>query len=114
MKKMSTIEEKVVAVLHDVIEDGNADAIGDNLISVGFSAAVLVALQAITKRKRESYENYIQRVIANPLALRVKIADMKDNMDLSRIPHPTEKDKARLQKYTKTLPVLKEALKSLI
>ncbi|PZD75530.1 hypothetical protein C1752_00492 [Acaryochloris thomasi RCC1774] len=56
-------------------------------------------------------DDYLQRVIANQMALRVKIVDMTDNMDLSRIAAPTVQDRARLQKYDRTLPQLKQALK---
>lgn len=87
-----------VALLHDVIEDTEITL--TDLKARGVPVAVLEALDAITKRKEESYETYLSRVKANKEALDVKLADLRHNMDLSRIPNPTKKDKARLDKYT--------------
>ena len=51
--------------------------------------------------KGESYDKYLSRVKANPIARLVKIADLTHNMDLSRLPVVTEKDLARKEKYVK-------------
>lgn len=104
MSAMQTEEECIVAVLHDVLEDCPDDAW--RVAEAGFSPAVLEALDALTKRPGEPYGDFMVRVVLNPLAKRVKIADMRDNMDLSRIPNPTEKDHARVAKYAKYLAVL--------
>ncbi len=108
MSNLDSVEEKIVGVLHDTIEDTELTL--DTLREKGFSQPILSALDAITKRSGESYEDYLQRVMADRLALKVKIADMTDNMDMSRIPHPTGKDYKRLEKYKKTLPRLQQAL----
>lgn len=106
MLAMSTDEERIVAVLHDVMED--CPAFGPERISQGgFSEAVVDALIALTRRPGETYADFIARVAHNPLATRVKIADMRDNMDLSRIPNPTDKDRKRTDKYLRYLAVLK-------
>lgn len=108
MSNLDSVEEKIVGVLHDTIEDTELTL--DALREEGFSQPILSALDAITKRSGESYEDYLQRVMTDRLALKVKIADMTDNMDMSRIPHPTGKDYKRLEKYKKTLPRLQQAL----
>jgi len=104
---------QICAVLHDVVED--TDITLDDLRAEGFSEEVLVALDHLTKRAGESYEDFISRVLQNKIACRVKIADLADNMDLMRIPNPTAKDKERLKKYaiaadriTEVLPGVEE------
>jgi len=97
MNNLNTPEEKIVGVLHDSIED--TDLTIEKLKNNGFSEPILAAILAITKKDNEDYETYIKRAIANPLALRVKIADLKDNMNINRIQNPTAKDYRRLAKY---------------
>jgi hypothetical protein len=83
--------------LHDVIEDcgiGLNSAVFNEL-----SMAERDALDAISKRDGEDYADYLKRVVANPIARRVKIADIDDNMDLGRIPDPSPADYARVEKY---------------
>jgi len=72
----------------------------------GFSEAVLVALESVTKRGGESYENFVARAAADPIGRVVKRADLEDNSDLSRVPSPTEKDLARVEKYRRALAQL--------
>lgn len=104
MLAMDTEEERIVAVLHDVLEDcpDYAWMVDD----AGFRHEVLEALNALTRRHEEPYGDFIMRVALNPLASRVKVADMRDNMDLSRIPNPTYKDRARVAKYARYVEVL--------
>jgi (p)ppGpp synthase/HD superfamily hydrolase len=102
-------DARCVAYLHDVVEDCPGWTLA-RLAAEGIPPAVVAAVDALTKREGEANEAYLARVIANPLALRVKIADMRDNMDLSRIASPTEKDRARLEKYRRMLPRLEAAL----
>lgn len=104
MEQMDTPEAKIVAVLHDTVEDTPITL--QRLAKEGFPPEILTAIDAITKREGEEYQDYLQRVQKNPLALKVKIADMQHNMDLQRIPNPTEKDYQRLAKYEKILPQL--------
>jgi (p)ppGpp synthase/HD superfamily hydrolase len=75
-------DERVVAVLHDVVEDCEITLL--DLEIYGFSPRVVDAVNAITDRKGESYEDYIERVAQNPLALKVKLADLADNLDVRR------------------------------
>lgn len=105
MLAMTTDEERIVAVLHDALEDGPWP-IEIALKHAQFSPAVMVALDALTKRPKEAYADFIARVKLNPLATRVKLADMRDNSDLSRIPNPTEKDRARRAKYQRYIAEL--------
>ena len=97
MEQCETDTDKIVALLHDVMEDTPYTL--EDLRQEGFSEEVLEALLCLTHREGESYMAYIGRVCENPLAARVKYADLQDNMDLRRIPEPTERDFARLEKY---------------
>lgn len=99
---------KIVGVLHDAVEDTELTL--QDLAAAGFPPTILRAIDAITKRPHELYEIYLTRVMENPIALQVKIADMTDNMDINRIAHPTDKDWARLRKYEGILPQLQQKL----
>ncbi|MBP3306873.1 MAG: GTP pyrophosphokinase [Anaerotignum sp.] len=109
MQHCETEEEKIVAVLHDVIEDTEVTL--EELKKEGFSEEIRNTLVCLTHREGEGYMEYIERICQNPLAVRVKYADLQDNMDLSRIPNPTEKDYARLEKYQKAKARIEEAMK---
>lgn len=97
-------EEKIVAWLHDVVEDTSITL--DYLAKMGFPEQIVHAIDVITKRKGVSYDDYLVGVKQDALARAVKIADIKHNSDISRIPSPTEKDFARLEKYKKALAFL--------
>lgn len=99
-------EGKVVAWLHDVVEDTEWSL--DDLRTEGIWPEIVEGVDAITKRAGEAYECYLDRVKANPLALAVKLADLTHNMDLSRIANPTEKDFARIEKYRWAVDYLSE------
>lgn len=98
-------EHREAAVLHDVLEDCPAWPL-QRLRLEGFSEEVLDALVALTRRKGESYEAFIDRLSANRMARAVKVADLRDNSDLSRIAAPTAKDHARCAKYERALLTL--------
>jgi len=88
---------QIVAVLHDVVED---TAVGlDDLQAAGFSAAILEAIDCVTRREMESYSEFIERSQSNSLARLVKLADLEDNMDLKRMEKLTEESMARLERY---------------
>jgi metal dependent phosphohydrolase len=108
--KLSGEKDKIVALLHDVIED--TDVTVNDLREAGFSDEVVLAVSVITKKDGEDYEEYLNRVKQNPIALRVKIADMEHNSDISRIKNPTEKDLKRLEKYRIRLKELRETLET--
>lgn len=106
MAQMDNLESKIVAVLHDAIEDSDLKI--TDLVQQGFPAFIIEAIAAITKQKDEPYEDYILRVKSNAIARKVKIADVTHNMDLSRIANPTAKDFQRLEKYKQILDQLKQ------
>ncbi|MBR5104864.1 MAG: phosphohydrolase [Alistipes sp.] len=93
-----TTNEKIVGVLHDVVED--ADWTFERLAAEGFSSEIIEALQCVTKlSEEEPYDEFIERVKASRLAVAVKLNDLADNMDIRRLGKLTEKDFKRLQKY---------------
>lgn len=91
---------QIIAVLHDVAED-SALTLDDLGHVYGYSSDIIAALNCLTHRKNESYTEYIDRVATNPLAVEVKLADLKDNMDMSRLKDIpiTQKDIDRFSKY---------------
>ena len=104
MLGVETLDEKMAAVLHDVVED--TDVTLADLVAAGFPPAVVRAVDALTKRKGEDYMDFVRRAAADPVARRVKLADLADNMDLSRLPHPAEEDHVRIEKYRRARALL--------
>lgn len=90
---------KIVAVLHDVIEDSDGAVTFKTLQDMGFPPSVVSAVDALSKRNGESYQDFIIRVSENAWAIKVKIADLEDNMNLKRLSEITDKDLARYKKY---------------
>jgi len=97
MLRGQTLLEQIVAVLHDVVED--SDWTLDQLTAEGFPTEAIVALACLTRRADESYDQFIDRVLTNPLATQVKRYDLEDNMMLTRMAVLTAKDVERLQRY---------------
>jgi (p)ppGpp synthase/HD superfamily hydrolase len=89
--------EKITAVLHDVVEDTPITL--EQLRSEGFPGPVIEAVDCLTKREGEPYDHLIERAAANPIARRVKMADLEDNMDIRRNGSLQEKDLERLERY---------------
>ncbi len=104
MLKVATPEERMAAVLHDVVEDSSWTL--DRLRDEGFSEVVLRAVEHLTRREGEDYIAFVERAGRDPVARVVKRADLEDNLDLSRIPEPTEKDLRRAERYRKALEAL--------
>ncbi len=104
MHRMATDEERMVAVLHDVVED--SDVTLDDLCRAGFSPAIVEAVDALTRREGETYDLYVARTAYLPLAKRVKVADLEDNMDLRRRWHLEERDRERMNRYRRAYRVL--------
>jgi (p)ppGpp synthase/HD superfamily hydrolase len=95
-----TTEEKIVGILHDVVEDSSWTF--ERLAAEGFSAPIIEALRCLTKQPdSEPYDKYIARIKHNPLAVAVKLNDLTDNMDIRRLPYLSDKDVKRLKKYLK-------------
>jgi (p)ppGpp synthase/HD superfamily hydrolase len=90
--------------LHDVIEDTEYTL--EDLRKAGYSQKILRSLDYLTKRDGEEYDQFIKRVKRNPLARKVKIADIEDNLDLARIERPKKRDFMRIEKYRRALSEL--------
>jgi (p)ppGpp synthase/HD superfamily hydrolase len=97
MMKMNDDNEKITAILHDVIEDTDINL--SDLRQEGFDEDIIHAIDCISKREDEAYADYIERTAESRLAVRVKIADLEDNMDLRRLSEINEKDILRMKKY---------------
>ena len=96
----ATNEEKIVGILHDLVEDTHWTF--EDLEKEGFSKEVIDALKCVTKTSEdEDYEEFITRVKINPLAVKVKLNDLTDNLDIKRMPVVLESDLKRLNKYLK-------------
>lgn len=100
MKMGDNDNERIVGVLHDVIEDTHLTF--EDLEKEGFSNDIIDALKCVTKKSEdEDYAEFINRVKTNPLAVKVKINDLSDNLDIKRMPVVLESDLKRLNKYLK-------------
>lgn len=97
MENVNSKEGKIVAILHDIIED--TDVTEDYLLKIGLSKRIVDAVVALTRSKDMDYQEYIKNLISNPLAKEVKLADLEHNMDLKRLPTLEEKDLERNRKY---------------
>lgn len=97
-KHVSSVDEKVVALLHDVLEDKKVTS--DDLLDIGFSKKIVSDVEILTRVKPVEYKDYIENIIkkGSREALNVKLADVLNNMDLSRIKNPTVKDFERIEK----------------
>ena len=97
MLRMDSEPEMIVAVLHDVVEDTPWTL--DQLRAEGFSEEVLAAVDCVTRRATETYAEFVERARHNPVARKVKLADLEDNMDVRRLPEVTDHALERLKKY---------------
>lgn len=97
MLRVDSDHERMAAVLHDIVEDTSVTL--DQLVAEGFPSSVVEAVEALTKRTGESRMAAAGRDAIHPIARTVKLADNAENMDLSRIPHPTERGLARMEEY---------------
>lgn len=105
MLRLDSEAERITAVLHDVVEDCEGWSF-EHLGQEGFSEEIVAAVMCVTKRDGETYDDFVSRAAANPIGRRVKLADLYDNCDLSRINNPTEKDYARIEKYRRAIALL--------
>ena len=105
MMRCETDEEKTVAILHDVVED--TDWTFEALQEEGFSEKIIEALKTVTKHSDdEDYDEFVQRSLKNEIGRKVKIADLRENLDVTRIGELTDKDIKRINKYKRALSVL--------
>ena len=102
MLRVSSEAERIVAVLHDVVEDCEGWSF-DRLLGEGYAPEIIAGLKSVTKVEGEAYEDFVKRAAAHPIGRRVKMADLTDNSDLSRISTPTAKDHERIARYQKAI-----------
>ena len=103
-EQMEDEESIIAALLHDVVED-TAYSLAD-LKAMGFPDKALEAVALLTHDPAEPYLSYVARVKENPIARRVKLADLRHNSDLSRIRQVTERDLERVEKYAAAIRLL--------
>lgn len=108
MMKLKDNDLRIVAILHDVVEDTKVTDI--DLITKGLDFELVNVVLTLTRNINESYDEYINSISKNKLAIKVKLADLEDNMDMSRIKNPTQKDYDRANKYYKAREKLMNAL----
>lgn len=107
MLQMDTDVERMVAVLHDVVEDTEITLA--DLEEAGFPPQVLEAVQLLTHNKEQSsYQEYVRALKANPIARKVKLADLQHNMDIRRLDRVRQKDLDRLERYHRAWQALSE------
>lgn len=121
MLSLETEPERIVAVLHDVVEDcfPEHEKGWQFLTGEGFTAEVIAALGCVTKNQTEldkpgdseteewiRYKSFVQRALRNPIARAIKLADLNDNLDITRLPTVSTKDAERLSKYLKARELL--------
>ena len=101
MMNMDSDEERMAAILHDVVEDSAVTL--DQLRRDGFPEPVIKTVDCLTRREGESYPDFITRASLDPIARKVKRADLLDNLDITRINNLTDRDLTRLSKYHRAL-----------
>ena len=97
--RCATTEQKIVALLHDTIED--TDVTPSYLLKQGFSQTIVDAVLSVTKRDGESYEDFVRRAAENPIGRVVKLHDLEDNLDVYRLDHIDTAMAERFNKYLK-------------
>jgi (p)ppGpp synthase/HD superfamily hydrolase len=111
MFRLSSDDERIVAVLHDVVEDSELSL--EDLRDNGFSEEVVRAIEAVTKLPEEEgsdvgYQAFVERAGNNPIACKVKIADLQDNLEVTRLSSFSDKDARRVARYLKSLRYLEK------
>jgi (p)ppGpp synthase/HD superfamily hydrolase len=84
MDQVGSVDEKIVGILHDVVEK-NPKWTLDRLEQEGFKPAIIEAVDAMTRRPGESYDEFVSRAAANRISRPVKIADLRDNIEMARL-----------------------------
>ena len=108
MFRLDTEQEQMAGVLHDLVEDTSYTL--DDLRRLGYPESVVMAIDCLTRREDESYEEFVERAGAHPIARRVKLADLEDNMDIRRLPAVTERDLERLNRYIRAKTRIRELI----
>ncbi|MEI6666219.1 MAG: GTP pyrophosphokinase, partial [Chloroflexota bacterium] len=105
MMRMTSETARIVAVLHDVVEDTEVSL--DDLRAAGFGDEVIDAIDLVTRRESESYDEFIARIAPHALARQVKLADLEDNMDTRRLETIDERTVERMQRYLRSWRLLR-------
>jgi (p)ppGpp synthase/HD superfamily hydrolase len=105
MTRARTDEERMAAVLHDVVEDSEVTL--EDLREAGFPEEVLTVVRLLTHEEGVSYEDYVERLKPHPMARRIKLADLEDNSDIRRLSGIEERDLERLRKYHRAWQILR-------
>lgn len=106
-------ELKIIAICHDLLED--TDTTAEELLALGVPSDLVDCIKMLSKPKGTDYFVYLERLVKydSVFPTIVKLADLRHNMDISRIPNPTEKDYARREKYKKAEAFIVDYLKSI-
>jgi (p)ppGpp synthase/HD superfamily hydrolase len=107
MLGMETEQEMIAAVLHDVVED-NKHWSFERLGREGFPADIIEILDRLTRRSEEPYEEFVLRVAQHPVARKIKLADLRDNMDITRLDAFDDATSERLQRYHRAWQMLND------
>lgn len=110
MSKMKTEEEMCVALLHDVIED--SDFTAEDLLNEGIPSSIVDAVQLLSKNDNEDYYEFIEKLLNNNLAAKVKRADIEDNINILRLNEVSDKDLGRIAKYHRAWKMITETDRS--
>lgn len=105
-EQMETETETAVALLHDVVED--TDWTLEGLAQEGFPPEVLEPLRLLTHDPAVPYFDYVRNLKHDPVAKKVKLADLAHNSDMTRLDHITERDVKRAEKYAQAIQLLTE------
>ncbi|AMN36765.1 MULTISPECIES: hypothetical protein [Clostridium] len=97
MNNLDDLNAKIVGVLHDILED--TDITRNDLLNYGFSEEIVIAVEILTKPKNQKYMDYIENIKSNTIARKVKLIDLKHNIDLTRLSEISDKDLKRNIKY---------------
>lgn len=101
MQQAETNDEKIVAILHDTVEDTYVTLV--DLKDKMFPQHIVDAVDALSKRVGETYEDAIERIALNPLATKIKLLDLYDNIDVTRLPVLGDWELKRTAKYHKAI-----------
>ena len=103
---------KKIALLHDILEDTGITK--EDLQDLGYNNLIITSVDILTRKEGETYQDYINRIISsdNKFAMAVKMSDLLDNMDLSRLKKVTDRDIKRFHKYEKSYEKISAAMSS--